>query len=74
MEEGNTPEPITNETTLQEVIEGLRKDFQSLTVKYNMDMTTLNRILSTYEDEISSLKQQYFDVSYKLKQLQPQGE
>lgn len=52
-----------------DVITELQKDIKNLITKYNTDMTTLNRILSTYEDELSSLKSQFFDLSFKYKQL-----
>lgn len=74
MDKDKVSEPIANETLSQDVIAELQKDIKNLITKYNTDMTTLNRILSTYEDEISSLKSQYFDLSFKFKQLKTQGE
>lgn len=69
MDKDKVSEPIANETLLQDVIAELQKDIKNLITKYNTDMTTLNRILSTYEDELSSLKSQFFDLSFKYKQL-----
>lgn len=61
-----------------DLVAELTKDLQTLVAKYNTDMTTLNRILSTYEDEISSLKNLYHDLSFRFKQMnitqQPQPE
>ena len=68
-------EPIVT-NVFNEMIEELRKELKTLAAnheklatKYNNDMLTLNRILSTYEDELSSVKSQYFDLSFKFKQL-----
>ena len=58
-----------------DLVEELTKDLQAFISKYNSDMVTLNRILSTYEDELSSVKSQFFDLSFKIKQLtQPKPE
>ncbi len=60
-----------------DLIAELTKDLQTLIAKYNTDMATLNRILSTYEDELSSLKSQFFELSFKVKQMvqiKPTGE
>ena len=65
MDKDKVPEPVKK----VDVIAELTKDLQALVAKYNTDMTTLNRILSTYEDELSSLKNHVFDLSFKLKQL-----
>ncbi len=72
MEQDKVPKPEVK------TIEELTEELQALAAKYNNDMTVLNRILSTYEDELSSLKGQFFDLSFKLKQLtqkpKPTGE
>jgi len=70
MEQEKVPEQVEETLTVEQVLVELQK----LATKYNTDMNTLNRILSTYEDEISSLKSQYHDLSFKLKQLTQKGE
>ena len=65
MEEDTTPKPAEEIN----IVDKLIIDLQNLVVKYNTDMTTLNRILSTYEDELSSLKNQFHELSFKYKQL-----
>ncbi|KKL06505.1 hypothetical protein LCGC14_2595350 [marine sediment metagenome] len=55
--------------TTEKLVTDLTQDLQNLIAKYNNDMTTLNRILSTYEDEIAGLKSQYHDLSFKYKQI-----
>lgn len=52
-----------------DLVAELTKDLQALIAKYNNDMTTLNRILSTYEDEIASLKNLCHDLSFRFKQI-----
>ena len=54
----------------EEIIDELEKKLNEFIIKYQMDIETLNRILSTYEDKIEIVKKQYYDVSFKLKQLQ----
>lgn len=75
MEKDKVPEPIEEIPLVatHDTIVELQKDIKNLIVKYNNDMTTLNRILSTYEDELSSLKSQFFDLSFKLKQMTQQS-
>ena len=56
--------------TYEEVITDLEKKLNEFIMKYQMDIETLNRILSTYEDKISVLENQYHDLSFRFKQLQ----
>ncbi len=56
--------------TYEEVITELEKRLNEFIMKYQMDIETLNRILSTYEDKIEVLEKQHYDISFKLKQFQ----
>ncbi len=60
---------ILDTPTTEELVAELTQDLKNLITKYNNDMTTLNRILSTYEDEIAGLKSQYHDLSFRFKQI-----
>jgi molybdenum-dependent DNA-binding transcriptional regulator ModE len=60
---------ILDTPTTEKLVAELTQDLKNLIAKYNNDMTTLNRILSTYEDEIAGLKNQYHDLSFKYKQI-----
>ncbi len=51
-------------------VEDVEKKLNEFIMKYQMDIETLNRILSTYEDKISILEKQYHDLSFRFKQFQ----
>jgi hypothetical protein len=59
MVDEKTPEPSDLEKKLNEFI-----------MKYQMDIETLNRILSTYEDKLEIIEKQYYDLSFRFKQFQ----
>jgi hypothetical protein len=61
---------VPKETPVGMLIEELKEKLKILEELHAKDMAILNRILSTYEDEISSVKNLLFDLSYKIKQLQ----
>ncbi len=50
-------------------LEEFIKKFEQFKGIYVNDIQALNRILSTYEDKISMLEGQIYDLSFKLKQL-----
>ena len=71
MAKDKTPEPHPYDgKSLQEIIEEHEKKLKEFIIKYQIDIETLNRILSTYEDKLEIIEKQYYDVSFKLKQLQ----
>lgn len=54
----------------EEIVFLTLKEFDQFKMQYVQNMQSLNRVLSTYEDEITSLKAMVHDLSYKLKTLQ----
>lgn len=71
MVDEKAPEPdVKIGKTYEEVITDLEKKLNDFIMKYQMDIETLNRILSTYEDKITILESQYHDLSYRFKQFQ----
>ena len=64
------PTKEENDWTYREKIDKTEKKLNEFIMKYQMDIETLNRILSTYEDKIETIEKQYYDISFKLKQLQ----
>lgn len=68
LEEAKKVKEVPEEITLEMVAKAL----EELNARIMADMMTLNKILSTYEDEINTLKTSYFDLSFKFKQLHAQ--
>ncbi|KKN76654.1 hypothetical protein LCGC14_0368510 [marine sediment metagenome] len=61
---------MVDEKVPEPTIKDLEKKLNEFIMKYQMDIETLNRILSTYEDKISVLENQYHDLSFRFKQFQ----
>lgn len=54
----------------EEIVFITTEQFQEFLDKYTNNMQSLNRVLSSYEDEINSLKSLVHDLSYKVKAFQ----
>ena len=80
MEEDKVSEPIAGETLLQDLIVNNKNSIEEFDEKYDklikefrlvyqQDIQMLNKILSTYEDKFTVLENQFYNLSFKLKQL-----
>lgn len=59
----------TQPVLLQELIDKNEKLLNEFKAVYKQDMHSLNKILSTYEDKLSSLETQIYELSFKIKHL-----
>ena len=80
MDKEEAPEPIAGETLLQDLIVNNKNSIKEFDEKYDKlikefrlvyqkDIQMLNKILSTYEDKLVILENQFYNLSFKLKQL-----
>lgn len=62
-------EVLMDELTIEQLRDNFAKSIHEFKTVYQKDIFTLNKILSTYEDKLSMLENQLFDLSYKQKQI-----
>ena len=61
---------MADQKLAEPTVETLDKTLQEFIIKYQVDIETLNRILSSYEDKLALVEKQFYDVSFRLKQIQ----
>ena len=61
---------MVDEKVPELTIKDVEKKLNEFIMKYQIDIETLNRILSTYEDKLEMVEKRFYDISFKFKQFQ----